>query len=53
MDPNDYWILYDRVKNIMQLRGVYCEETIQRKVEDIINRKNVSHEAATSTNPND
>jgi hypothetical protein len=46
---DEYWSIYDTVKEVLASRGIFDENIIHSKTKDIINKKNASHEAATST----
>ena len=49
---DEYWSIYDTVKEVLASRGIFDENIIHSKTKDIINKKNASHEAATSTSSN-
>lgn len=46
----NYWNTYETVKEILNSRGIFDENIIRAKTEEIIN-KNVGHDAPTSTDP--
>jgi|DEB0MinimDraft_4_1074332.scaffolds.fasta_scaffold246162_1 hypothetical protein len=46
---DEYWAMYDTVKEVLASRGIFDENIIHSKTKDIINKKNASHEAPPST----
>jgi len=51
MDNKRYWEIYETVKEILSSHGIYDENIIHRKVQDIINN-NVSRDVGASTDSN-